>query len=190
MPDPSDVKPAGHDDIPAKIPDPNAKKPEDWDDEEDGEYEAPQIDNPAYKGAWVQKRIPNPAYKGAWVHPEVANPEFKDEPFLYNFCGGAAGAAAGEGCAAVGFELWQVKSGSVFDDIIVTDSAAEAEAFAKETFDAKKDKVIQNVKDHDEAEKAKQEAERKAAEEKQKAEEAAKKTEDKDDDDDDDKKEL
>jgi calreticulin len=184
MPDPADVKPAGHDDVPAKIPDPNAKKPEDWDEEEDGEYEAPQIDNPAYKGAWVQKRIPNPAYKGVWVHPEVANPEYKDEPALYNFCGGA------DGCGAVGFELWQVKAGSVFDDIIVTDSTAEAEAFAKETYDAKKEKEAQAVVKHDEAEKAKQEAERKAAEEKSKAEAEAKKSSEDKDDDEDEKKEL
>ncbi len=27
-----------------------AKKPDDWDDEEDGEWEAPMIDNPEYKG--------------------------------------------------------------------------------------------------------------------------------------------
>lgn len=49
IPDPEDKKPEGYDDIPAKIPDPAAKKPEDWDEEEDGTWEAPQIDNPAYK---------------------------------------------------------------------------------------------------------------------------------------------
>merc|ERR550537_113191 len=44
--DPEDKKPEGHDDIPAKIADPKATKPDDWDDESDGEWEAPQIDNP------------------------------------------------------------------------------------------------------------------------------------------------
>merc|ERR1739844_367175 len=33
---------------------------DDWDDEEDGEWEAPMKDNPAYKGDWVAKRISNP----------------------------------------------------------------------------------------------------------------------------------
>lgn len=36
-------------DKPQHIPDPDAKKPEDWDDEIDGEWEAPMIDNPDYK---------------------------------------------------------------------------------------------------------------------------------------------
>ena len=44
------IKPADWDDEPATIPDPNASKPNDWDDEEDGEWQAPQIDNPEYKG--------------------------------------------------------------------------------------------------------------------------------------------
>ena len=63
MVDPEDKKPAGYDDIPAETPDPEATKPDDWDDEEDGEWEAPMVDNPAYKGPWKPKMIPNPAYK-------------------------------------------------------------------------------------------------------------------------------
>jgi calreticulin len=125
MDDPEDKKPAGYDDIPAKIPDPDAKKPEDWDDEEDGEWEVPQIDNPAYKGAWKAKKVKNPAYKGAWVQKKIANPEFKNDTALYNVCAP---------CGAVGFELWQVKAGTIFDDIIVTDDAAEAQAFYDATF--------------------------------------------------------
>jgi len=39
-----------------------------------------------------------------------------------------------DGCSHVGFELWQVESGTIFDDIIVTDSLEEAQNFAKETF--------------------------------------------------------
>lgn len=67
-----------------------------------------------------------------WVHPEIANPEFKEEAaaVAYHVC---------EPCSAVGFELWQVKAGTIFDDIIVTDSLAEADAFAATTFDAEKD---------------------------------------------------
>ena len=55
IPDPEDKKPAGYDDIPATLPDPDAKKPEDWDDEDDGEWEAPTIPNPEYKGEWKPK---------------------------------------------------------------------------------------------------------------------------------------
>ena len=60
--DPEDSKPSDWDQA-EHIPDPEAKKPEDWDDEMDGEWEPPQIDNPAYKGEWKPKQIDNPAYK-------------------------------------------------------------------------------------------------------------------------------
>ena len=36
-------KPAGHDDAPAQIADPDATKPEDWDDEADGEWAPPHV---------------------------------------------------------------------------------------------------------------------------------------------------
>merc|ERR1711862_433705 len=117
IPDPTSVKPEGYDDIPAEIPDPDAKKPDDWDDEDDGEWEAPMIDNPEYKGEWEPEMIDNPDYK----------PDDK----LYAVCD--------EECTHVGFELWQVKSGTIFDDILVTDSAEEAQKFAEETFHAKRE---------------------------------------------------
>lgn len=46
--DPDDTKPEDWDQ-PEYIPDPEATKPEDWDDEMDGDWEPPQINNPAYK---------------------------------------------------------------------------------------------------------------------------------------------
>jgi len=45
------------------IPDPNAVKPEDWNEQEDGKWEPPQIENPEWKGEWKPKKIPNPKYK-------------------------------------------------------------------------------------------------------------------------------
>jgi len=188
IPDPEDKKPEGYDDIPKQIPDPEASKPDDWDDEDDGEWEAPMIDNPKFKGEWKAKQIDNPKYKGEWVHPEIDNPDFKDDTELYARC---------EKCEYVGFELWQVKSGTIFDDIIVTDSIEEAKKFADETFYAKQ-AGEKKMKDEADA-KAKKEAEEKAAkaaEEKKKkeAEEKAKKEaeedakEDDEDDEDDDKK--
>jgi calreticulin len=132
IPDPDDVKPEGYDDIPAEIPDPDAKKPDDWDDEDDGEWEPPMIDNPDYKGPWKQKMIANPDYKGKWKAPMIANPEYEYDEEMYKVCGK-------EGCTHVGFELWQVKTGTLFDDIIVTDSLEEAQKYAEETFFKKKD---------------------------------------------------
>jgi len=54
--DPEDKKPEGWDSISAEISDPDATKPDDWDDDLDGEWEAPKIPNPEYKGAWSPKK--------------------------------------------------------------------------------------------------------------------------------------
>merc|ERR1712078_412877 len=117
--DPAAKKPDGYDDIPAQIPDPDATKPEDWDDEDDGEWEPPMIDNPEYKGEWKPTMIDNPDYKGEWVHPEIDNPDFVDDKSIYARCSGD------QKRGSVGFELWQVKAGTIFDNIIVTDSVGE-----------------------------------------------------------------
>merc|ERR1712054_374746 len=82
--DPEDKKPEDWADD-SMIVDPDAKKPDDWDDEEDGEWEAPMKDNPAYKGEWSVKRISNPAYKGFWEAKKIANPEYEDDDSVYKF---------------------------------------------------------------------------------------------------------
>ena len=129
IPDETDVKPEGYDDIPPKIVDTAATKPEDWDDEEDGTWEAPMVANPEYKGPWTQNTIPNPAYKGVWTAPDIPNPDFKDDAKLYAF----------KDLAAVGIELWQVKAGSLFDNILVTDDLAAAKKLAADTWAKSKD---------------------------------------------------
>lgn len=155
IPDPNDVKPAGWDDIPKEIPDPDAKKPDDWDDEEDGEWEAPMIDNPEYKGTWKPKLIDNPDYKGEWVHPLIPNPDYAEDGALHHRC---------EGCTHVGFELWQVKSGTIFDDILVTDSLEEAREYASKTFHKKRGPEKEAFDAAEEARIAKEKEEREKAE--------------------------
>jgi calreticulin len=122
--------------------------------------------------------IPNPAYKGPWIHPEIDNPEYKEDNELYHIC---------KSCGGVGLEIWQVKSGTIFDDFIVTDSIEEANAFAKETFEAKKDAEKKAFDALEDAKKAEEERTRKAEEEKRKAAEADK---EEDEDEDEDKDEL
>jgi len=168
--DPTDVRPADWDKTPKSIPDPEAEKPEDWDDEADGEWEAPQIDNPEYKGEWKARRIPNPGYKGAWVHPEIANPDYVEDPNLYLH----------SDIGAVGVDVWQVKAGTIFDNIFVSDSVAEAEDFLESTYTKNKDGEKKMFDDHEAQQRAKEEAERKQREE------ASKKDEDEDEDEDDD----
>merc|ERR1712093_825795 len=148
---------------PKKISDPDDKKPEDWDDEEDGEWEPPMKDNADYKGEWFVKRISNPAYKGVWTAKEIDNPEYKDDDELYSY----------EDFGFIGFDLWQVKGGTIFDNVIICDDKAEADAFAAKW---------KALSEHEKAEKKKDEDSKK--------ENDKKKEDEKDDDDDDDDDDL
>eukprot|EP00995_Heteronema_vittatum_P008240 NODE_341_length_1453_cov_974.992165_g251_i0.p2 GENE.NODE_341_length_1453_cov_974.992165_g251_i0~~NODE_341_length_1453_cov_974.992165_g251_i0.p2 ORF type:complete len:403 (-),score=220.95 NODE_341_length_1453_cov_974.992165_g251_i0:176-1384(-) len=178
MVDPEDKKPEGWDDEPETIVDPDATQPEDWDEEEDGKWEAPTISNPKFKGEWKPKMIPNPKYKGVWKAKDIPNPEYAEDANLYLY----------KDIAHVGIDIWQVKAGTIFDNIIVTDSEAEAKAFYDETTGKTKEAEKKMFDKEEEERRAKEEEERKKreAEEKTTAEED---DDDDDDDDEDDKKE-
>merc|ERR1712113_732483 len=109
-----------------------------------------------FKGEWSVKRISNPAYKGVWEARKIANPDFVDDDAVYKY----------DDFGFIGFDLWQVKGGTIFDNIILTDDTAEADSFLK------KWKALSEV----EKSKKKEEDDAKKTEEKQK--------EDEDDDDD------
>merc|ERR1712093_953119 len=153
-----------------RIVDSEAKKPDDWDDEEDGEWEPPMKDNPAYKGDWSVKRISNPAYKGFWEAKKIDNPEYEDDNAVYKYAD----------FGFIGFDLWQVKGGTIFDNVIICDDKAEADVFAA------KWKALSEVEkaEKKKADDAKAEEDKKAAE----ANKDDKKDDDDDDDDDDDEK--
>jgi calreticulin len=141
-------------DKPEHVADPDAKQPEDWDDEIDGAWEPPMIDNPEYKGAWKARQIDNPAYKGPWVHPEIDNPDYEEDPNLYLY----------KDIGVIGFDLWQVKSGTIFDNIIITDSVQQAEEFGQETWGKTKDAEKKMKDTQDEADRKTAEAEQKKRE--------------------------
>merc|ERR1712212_928363 len=131
------------------IPDPEAKKPEDWDEEMDGEWEPPMIDNPEFKGAWSPKQIDNPKYKGPWVHPMIANPDYAPDDEIYAF----------PSISHLGLDLWQVKSGSIFDNFLITDEVEVAEKAAKEFLDKKPaEEKMKEEQEKEEKEKADAEA--------------------------------
>ena len=151
MDDPEDKKPEGWDDVPKEIADPDATQPDDWDEADDGTWEPPNIANPDYKGEWKVKRIDNPEYKGVWVHPETDNPEYKDDASIAQY----------PDFGVLAFEIWQVKSGTIFDSIIITDDEEEAKAYAETTFSSlqEKEKAAKDAAD-EEAKKKEAEAEK------------------------------
>merc|ERR1719401_673483 len=88
------------------------------------------VDNPQYKGAWFTTKVDNPTYKGEWFPKQLDNPEYVDE--VYSF----------EDIGAVGFELWTVNKGSIFDNILITDSFDHAKSVGegiKKLLDKEKD---------------------------------------------------
>merc|ERR1712139_323222 len=88
----------------------------------------------------------------------IANPEYKDDDNLYSYAD----------FGFLGFDLWQVKGGTIFDNIILTDDKAEADIFAK------KWKALSDV----------EKAKKKEEEDSKKADDKKKEDEDADDDDD------
>lgn len=145
--DPEDTKPEDWD-VPEHVADPDATKPEDWDDEMDGEWEPPMIDNPEYKGDWKPRQIDNPNYQGKWVHPMIANPEYNADD--------AKDIGEYSEVCKIGFDLWQVKSGTIFDNVLITDDPEHAKKVGEETWGATKgpEKVMKDEQDEEEKAKA------------------------------------
>ncbi|KAB0398384.1 hypothetical protein E2I00_013689 [Balaenoptera physalus] len=141
-------------DKPEHIPDPDAKKPEDWDEETDGEWEPTVIQNPEHKGEWKPRQTDNPDYKGIWIHPEIDNPEYSPDSNIYAY----------ENFAVLGLDLWQVKSGTIFDNFLITNNEAYAEEFGSETWGVTKAAEKQMKDKQDEEQRLKEEEEKKRKE--------------------------
>ena len=77
-------------------------------------------------GPWKPSQIDNPTYQGEWVHPTIDNPEYSANDALYKF----------DDYGVLGFDLWQVKSGTIFDNILIADDEDYATQFGKDTFEA------------------------------------------------------
>jgi len=98
------------------------------------------------------------------------NPEYVPDDTLYSY----------DSFGAIGIDIWQVKSGTIFDNVLITNSVAEAESFLAETYAKNKDAEKAAF---DAAEKKRtdaEEASRKAAEEERKKSAAEEEDEDED----------
>ncbi|XP_055642086.1 calreticulin [Toxorhynchites rutilus septentrionalis] len=182
--DPEAKKPEDWDDR-ATIADPDDTKPEDWDKPEhipDPDATKPDDWDDEMDGEWEPPMIDNPEYKGEWKPKQIDNPSYKgvwvhpeiDNPEYVE----DSNLYLREEVCAVGLDLWQVKAGTIFDNFLITndvETAEKAAAVFKETQEGEK-----KIKEAQEAE------ERKKAEEEAKAAEDAKDDEDLDDDEDED----
>ncbi|CAH8251425.1 unnamed protein product [Arabidopsis lyrata] len=71
-----------------------------------------------------KQRIKNPNYKGKWKNPWIDNPEFEDDPDLYVL----------KPIKYAGIEVWQVKAGSIFDNILICDDPEYARSIVDDYF--------------------------------------------------------
>ncbi|EEC05774.1 calnexin, putative [Ixodes scapularis] len=148
IPDPDATKPVGWlDDEPALVPDAAAERPKDWDDDMDGEWEPPLVnnpkctavgcgewkpplvDNPRYKGKWRAPLVDNPNYKGKWRPRKIPNPHFYEDSHPFRMTP----------VSAVGFELWSMSEGILFDNVLITDDPVVADQWAADTWLLKKE---------------------------------------------------
>merc|ERR1712066_600850 len=72
----------------------------------------------------------NPEYKGEWKPRQLDNPDYVEDVYAFDDIG------------AVGFELWTVNKGPVFDNILICDSFE----YAKKEGESLK-KIFENEKD-------------------------------------------
>merc|ERR1719352_281224 len=100
----------------------------------------------------------------------IDNPKYVADDNLYKYAA----------FSTVGIDIWQVKSGTIFDNLLITDDVDYAKAHADKTWKAQKDgekamkeKADEEKRKKDEEERAKKEEERKKKEEEDKAKKAA-----------------
>ncbi|CAI5759548.1 unnamed protein product [Candida verbasci] len=157
--DPNSKKPIDYDDKYAypTIPDPNAEKPDEWNESEPiyiqdpksddqlivnpkcehgcGPWSPPRIPNKDYKGPWFPEQILNPNYKGVWEPRKIKNPDYyeNDHPGQLD-----------KPIGGIGFELWTMDSGILFDNIYLGNSNEEAELIGNQTFKIKQELENEN----------------------------------------------
>jgi ribosomal protein L12E/L44/L45/RPP1/RPP2 len=110
-----------------------------------GEWKRPMIVNPAYKGKWKPPKIDNPAYKGIWVPRQLPNPDYFEEKNPRDQLAPMA---------AIAVEVWTTNGGIFFDNFAVGHNIRELWAFADATYGLKE--AVETRK----AEREKQEKER------------------------------
>merc|ERR1712138_302132 len=88
---------------------------------------------------------------GVWEAKLIDNPKFVDDDKLYSY----------PKFSTVGIDVWQVKSGTIFDNILLTDDVEYAKAHGEKTWKAGKDAEKEEKEKADEAKKAEEDAKKK-----------------------------
>ncbi|KAI0987061.1 hypothetical protein GJ496_007333 [Pomphorhynchus laevis] len=62
-------------------------------------------------GKWVTRTIDNPDYRRPWIAKQIPNPEYVEDHTIGIF----------KDICLIGIDVWQVKSGTIFSDFLITD---------------------------------------------------------------------
>ncbi|KAM5229768.1 calreticulin-3 isoform 2-T2 [Hipposideros larvatus] len=127
--------------------DAGASKPSDWNSELDGDWQAPMLQKPPYQDGLKPEGIE----KDVWLHQKMKNTNYLTEYDLSEF----------ENIGAIGLELWQVRSGTIFDNFLITDDEEYAENFGKATWGETKgpEREMDDVQAKEELKRAREEDE-------------------------------
>ncbi|XP_012584325.1 PREDICTED: calreticulin-3 isoform X3 [Condylura cristata] len=127
--------------------DASASKPSDWNSELDGDWQAPMLQKPPYQDGLKPEGID----KDVWLHQKLKNTNYLTEYDLSEF----------ENIGAIGLELWQVRSGTIFDNFLITDDEEYAENFGRATWGETKDpeREMDAIQAKEEVKKAREEDE-------------------------------
>ncbi|XP_045709291.1 calreticulin-3 [Phyllostomus hastatus] len=127
--------------------DASASKPSDWNHELDGDWQASMLQKPPYQDDLKPEGID----KDIWLHQKMKNTKYLLEYDLSEF----------ENIGAIGLELWQVRSGTIFDNFLITDDEEYAEKFGKATWGETKgpEKEMDAIQAKEEMKKAREEDE-------------------------------
>uniref|UniRef100_A0A8D0GXN3 Calreticulin 3 n=1 Tax=Sphenodon punctatus TaxID=8508 RepID=A0A8D0GXN3_SPHPU len=102
-------------DEPEHILDNSAEKPEDWDDLilfMDSFLNSTVLWLTAFRTC------------GIWPHPQIENPSYSPDFNIYSY----------DNISVIGLDLWQVRSGTIFDNFLITDNEEYAEEFGDDTW--------------------------------------------------------
>ncbi|KAI0988051.1 hypothetical protein GJ496_008944 [Pomphorhynchus laevis] len=129
--------------MPELIEDIEATKPDDCDDEADGDWSAPMKTNPVYMGKWVPRTIDNPDYRGPWIAKQIPNPEYVEDHTIGIF----------KDISLIGIDVRQVMSGTIFSDLLITDDVDLARQAADAIVETSKERSVKKKIDDKEMDK-------------------------------------
>jgi calreticulin len=178
----SHIEDAFHYAPPREVPDPDAVKPDDWEDietiDDPDDVPPPWVENvPQYipddsakrpadwddetQGAWTPPLVSNPAYRRDWKPRQIPNPAFRGDWIPINVSNpdyvGDPKFGKAEDLCYIGIDVEQDVAGSIWDNILVTDDFEYAQKMLAETWAVYQDRERATWKQHEAAEKEKSE---------------------------------